>query len=68
MVPVLSINVIAIIAAGFILLGIFYPAIAARLGFEEGTSAHRFLSVLLGLALFALLVVYRIAQDSMAQT
>ena len=62
----ISITVISFIAAAFILLGLFYPIIAAWSGLEEGTSAQRFLSVLIGLALFLLLLVYRLAQDSMA--
>ena len=62
----LSITVITVIGAAFILLGIFYPGIAAMMGLDTGNSGHRFLSVLIGLALFLLLLVYRLAQDSMA--
>jgi len=59
----LSISVIAVLAVGFILLGVFYPIIADHLGLEEGTPAHRFLSLAIGLALFALLLVYRLARQ-----
>ena len=62
----LAITVIAIIAVGFVLLGVLYPAIAARLGLDEGATGHRWLSVLIGIALFALLLVYRFAQRSLA--
>lgn len=64
----LAIAVIAGVAAGFVLLGIFHPFLAARLGLDEGTPGQRFLSVLIGLGLFALLLVYRFARDSLAAT
>ncbi len=51
---------------GFLLLGIFYPTIAYHLGLEEGTSGHRFYSILVGLALLFLLFVYKVAQHSLA--
>ncbi len=62
----LAIPVIAIVALGFLLLGIFYPTIAYHLGLEEGTSGHRFYSILVGLALLFLLFVYKVAQHSLA--
>jgi hypothetical protein len=62
----LAIAVIAVIAAGFVLLAVFYPLIAHHLGFEEGTPGQRFLSLVIGLALFALLLVYRSARSSIA--
>jgi hypothetical protein len=62
----LAIPIIAIIAAGFVLLGIFYRIIAYHLGLEEGDSGHRFYSILIGLGLFALLFVYHVAQQSLA--
>jgi hypothetical protein len=63
-----SIIVIAVIALGFILLGIFHAIIAYHFGMEEGTPGQRFLSLVIGLALFALLLVYGLAQKSMLQT
>lgn len=60
----LAITVIAIIAAVFVLLAIFYPLVAYHLGLEEGTPGQRFLSISIGLALFALLLVYRAARSS----
>ena len=62
----ITITVIAILAAGFILIGIFYRFMANRLGVEEDTPGARFLSVAIGLMLFALLLVYRLARDGMA--
>ncbi|MEJ2402247.1 MAG: hypothetical protein P8Y52_12775 [Xanthomonadales bacterium] len=62
----LAIRVIAVIAAGFILLGVFYPVVARHLGLEEGTAGHRFLSLVIGFALLALLLVYRLARQGMA--
>jgi hypothetical protein len=62
----LAIPVIAIVALGFLLLGIFYSTIAYHLGLEEGTSGHRFYSILVGLALLLLLLVYHVAKDSLA--
>lgn len=59
----LAITVIAVIAAGFVLLAVFYPLVAYHLGLEEGTAGQRFLSFLIGLALFALLLVYRSARS-----
>jgi hypothetical protein len=61
----LVISVIAVVAVCFILIGIFYPAIANRLGLEEGSSGQRLLSAVLGLMLFALLLIYRLARESM---
>ena len=58
----LAITVIALVAAGFVLLAIFYPLVAYHLGLEEGTPGQRFLSFVIGLALFALLLVYRSAR------
>ena len=53
-------------AAVFVLLAVFYPLIAHHLGFEEGTPGQRFFSLVIGLALFALLLVYRSARSSIA--
>jgi hypothetical protein len=64
----LSITVIAIIAASFMLLAVFYPLVAYHLGLEEGTPGQRFLSFVIGLALFALLLVYRAARGSILGT
>ena len=64
----LAIGVIAVIAAGFIVLGVFYPIIAQYLGLDEGAPAQRFLSLVIGLALLALLLVYRAARQGMAVT
>ena len=64
----LAIGVIAVIAAGFIVLGVFYPIITQHLGLDEGTPGQRFLSLVIGLALFALLLVYRTARQGMAVT
>ncbi|MEJ2534780.1 MAG: hypothetical protein P8008_04775 [Gammaproteobacteria bacterium] len=64
----LAISVIAILAVCFMALGIFYPVIADRLGVEEGNGGHRFLSLLIGFGLFALLFIYRLARDSMLAT
>lgn len=50
---------------GFVLLGIFYPTITDRLGLDEGSPGHRLLSLLIGLMLFALVVVYRFARESL---
>lgn len=61
----LVISVIAVVAVCFILIGMFYPVIANRLGLEEGSSGQRLLSALLGLMLFALLLIYRFARESM---
>ena len=61
----LSITVIAVAAVGFILLGIFYPTITDRLGLDEGSPGHRLLSLLIGLMLFALVFIYRFAQESL---
>ena len=61
----LAITVIAVIAVCFVVLGIFYNFIAYHLGLEEGAPAHRFYSLLIGLMLFALLWVYRLARSSM---
>ena len=60
----LAIIVIMVIAVGFVLLAVFYPLVAYHLGLEEGTAGQRFLSFLIGLALFALLLVYRAARSS----
>lgn len=60
----LVVTVIAVIAGGFVLLAIFYPLVAYHLGLEEGTAGQRFLSLVIGLALFALLLVYRAARSS----
>ena len=62
----LAITVIAAVAVGFVLLGIFHPFLAVRLGLDEGTTGQRLLSVMIGLALFALLLVYRLARESLA--
>lgn len=59
----LSITVIAIIAVVFILLGIF-PSISNQLGLESGTPGHRLLSIVIGLMLFALLLIYWFARES----
>ena len=64
----LSIRVIAVLAAGFVLLAVFYPIIASYLGLEEGTPGHRFLSLVIGLALFALLLIYRAARQGTVVT
>ena len=64
----LAIAVIAVIAVGFVLLAIFYPLVAYHLGLEEGTAGQRFLSFLIGVALFALLLVYRSAHNSIVGT
>jgi len=61
----LSITVIAVLAVGFILLGIFYSAIVDRLGLDEGSPGHRFLSVAIGLMLIALVFIYRLARESL---
>ena len=62
----LAITVIAVLALGFVLLGIFYPTIEHHLGLGEGTPGQRFYSVAIGVALMVLLVVFRLARDSMA--
>ena len=59
----LSITVIAIIAVVFILLGIF-PIISKQPGLESGTPGHRLLSIVIGLMLFALLLIYWLARES----
>jgi hypothetical protein len=64
----LSITVIGVIAAGFVLLAVFYPIISYHLGLEESTPGQRFLSLAIGLALFALLLVYRAAHSSIGGT
>ena len=59
----LSITVIAIVAVVFILLGIF-PIISNQPGLESGTPGHRLLSIVIGLMLFALLLIYWLARES----
>jgi cytochrome c biogenesis factor len=63
----LAIVVIAVIAAIFVLLAVFYPLVAYHLGLEEGTAGQRFLSLMIGLALFALILVYRAARSSIGE-
>ena len=63
----LTILILSLVAVGFILLGVFYPSISYHLGLDEATPERRLLSVMIGLALFALLFVYRLATQSMAE-
>jgi len=62
----LPITVIAILAVCFILLGIVHPYLAERLGLDEGSLGQRFYSIVIGIALLMLLIVYRYAKEGMA--
>ena len=62
----LVIRVIAVIAVLFLLLGVFYPLIERFLGVGEGRPEQRFYSIVIGIALFILLLVYRLSRESLA--